>query len=64
MAMVSFSAYSGLMIFAKYFDCDPLESGKITQPDQLLPYYVMDIGRVVPGLPGLFIAGVFSAALR
>lgn len=31
--------------------------------DQLLPLFVMDILRDMPGLPGLFIAGVFSAAL-
>ena len=36
----------------------------ITRVDQLLAHYVMDIATSIPGLPGLFIAGVFSAALR
>lgn len=30
---------------------------------KVLPYFVMKIGSAVPGLPGLFIAGIFSGAL-
>lgn len=29
-----------------------------------MPYYIMDVTATVPCLPGLFVAGVFSAALR
>lgn len=53
------------MIFAKYSSekCDPVYSGDVGKYDQIFPYYVMDIGRSVPGLPGLFIVGALSAAL-
>lgn len=64
MAFLSFSVIFGLIIFAKYYNCDPLSAGKVSEPDQLLPYYVMEIGRDIPGLPGLFTASIFSAALR
>ncbi|XP_046397337.1 sodium-coupled monocarboxylate transporter 1-like [Ischnura elegans] len=57
------SCYAGLLIYATYYDCDRLAAKIVRAPDQLLPYFVMDVARLLPGLPGLFIAGVFSAAL-
>lgn len=35
----------------------------ISRTDQTLPYYVMDVAGHLPGLPGLFLAGLVSAAL-
>lgn len=58
------SILSGLLMYAKYADCDPFTTKEVTKGDQLLPYYVMDVASKVPGLSGLFIAGVVSAALR
>uniref|UniRef100_A0A1Y1M5J0 Sodium-coupled monocarboxylate transporter 1 n=1 Tax=Photinus pyralis TaxID=7054 RepID=A0A1Y1M5J0_PHOPY len=54
---------TGIAVYARYADCDPLQSGKALHMDQLVPYYVMDVGGSILGLPGLFIAGVFAAAL-
>ncbi|XP_022119809.2 putative sodium-dependent multivitamin transporter [Pieris rapae] len=54
---------SGLAIYAVYKDCDPYAAGYITAIDQLMPYYVVDAMRSVPGLAGLFVAGIFSASL-
>lgn len=31
--------------------------------DQIIPLYVMEIAKTFPGIPGLFVSGVFSAAL-
>ncbi|KAL1514268.1 hypothetical protein ABEB36_003553 [Hypothenemus hampei] len=62
-ALVSMCCYMGLVIYAHYNKCDPITRGWIHKSDQLLPYFIMDIARDIPGLPGLFVSGVFSAAL-
>lgn len=36
----------------------------VNKPDQLFPLFVMDTLGNVPGVPGLFVAGIFSGALR
>ncbi|XP_058793324.1 sodium-coupled monocarboxylate transporter 1-like [Phymastichus coffea] len=62
-AMVSLCCYTGVVIFATFHDCDPVTTKQIKKPDQLLPYFVMEMAASIPGLPGLFVSGVFSAAL-
>ncbi|XP_018332183.1 sodium-coupled monocarboxylate transporter 1-like [Agrilus planipennis] len=59
----SLSVLTGLIIYTKYHNCDPLATKAVERSDQLLPYYVMDVAHHIPGLSGLFIAGIFSAAL-
>lgn len=55
--------YSGIMIFAKYEDCDPLKSGQIQEIDQLVPHYVMESFHEFKGFVGIFVAGIFAASL-
>ncbi|KAM8705530.1 hypothetical protein ACLKA7_009912 [Drosophila subpalustris] len=55
--------YNGLLLFARYYDCDPLTTKLAKAKDQLVPLLVMDTLSMIPGLPGVFVAGVFSAAL-
>lgn len=57
------TAFTGLVAYANLSTCDPLASKKLTSPDQLLPYFMMRTLGSLPGLPGLFIAGIFSGAL-
>lgn len=58
------TCFSGLAMYSKYWNCDPRKSGRILNDDQLMPLYVMDTLSVkFPGVPGLFIAGIFSAGL-
>lgn len=59
----SCSCFIGLIMYATYSDCDPISVGIVKKIDQMLPYFVMDVTRDFPGLPGLFVAGIFSAAL-
>ncbi|CAH0402025.1 unnamed protein product [Chilo suppressalis] len=61
--IVSLSCYTGLVIYATFAECDPLTTGAIRKSDQLLPYFVMTITGSIPALPGIFMSGVFSAAL-
>uniref|UniRef100_A0A182K1U7 Sodium/solute symporter n=1 Tax=Anopheles christyi TaxID=43041 RepID=A0A182K1U7_9DIPT len=63
LVLLALCCYSGLLIYAKYYDCDPLTTKLAKAKDQLLPLLVMDTLGDFPGLPGLFVAGVFSAAL-
>lgn len=55
--------YLGLVIYTKYKDCDPVSAGYVKTIDQLLPLFVMDTLGSYPGVPGLFVAGIYSASL-
>lgn len=61
--ILSLTLSIGLLIFAKYQSCDPILNNQINLGEQLFPLFVMDTLRSTPGLPGLFLACVFSAAL-
>lgn len=54
---------SGIVAYATYSDCDPLTSGRIEKPDQILPYLVLDKLSYLPGLAGLFVAAVYGGVL-
>ncbi|XP_071351662.1 sodium-coupled monocarboxylate transporter 1 [Trachinotus anak] len=60
---VSLAVFSGLTMYSIYKNCDPLTNGDISTPDQLLPYLVMDILEIYPGVPGLFVAAAYSGTL-
>ncbi|KAL5235937.1 hypothetical protein ACI65C_003347 [Semiaphis heraclei] len=53
----------GMLIYTKYKDCDPLMANYIDNERKLVPYYVMDVAANFPGLTGLFVSGIVSAAL-
>uniref|UniRef100_A0A671TUV1 Sodium-dependent multivitamin transporter n=1 Tax=Sparus aurata TaxID=8175 RepID=A0A671TUV1_SPAAU len=53
----------GLVMFARYGEDSPLDKGYVQTNDQMVLYFVMDVFRDLPGLPGLFVACLFSGAL-
>ncbi|XP_072128819.1 sodium-coupled monocarboxylate transporter 2 isoform X2 [Mobula birostris] len=57
------AVFSGLVMYAFYVNCDPWTAGFISAPDQLMPYFVMEILGHLPGLPGLFATCTFSGTL-
>ncbi|KAL0123442.1 hypothetical protein PUN28_005748 [Cardiocondyla obscurior] len=61
--LIGICGYAGMLIYAWYHDCDPLTTKLARAKDQLLPLLVMNVLGDFPGLPGLFVAGIFSAAL-
>eukprot|EP00058_Branchiostoma_floridae_P010351 XP_002595839.1 hypothetical protein BRAFLDRAFT_232915 [Branchiostoma floridae] len=61
--ILTLACMSGLVIYARYHDCDPRLAGHIFNSDQLMPYLTMDLLGHLPGMPGLFTAAVFSAAI-
>ncbi|XP_071839926.1 sodium-coupled monocarboxylate transporter 1-like isoform X2 [Apostichopus japonicus] len=64
MVLVATSAcLAGVVMYAYYSTCDPYTAGYVSQTDQLMPYFVLDLFNDYPGLPGLFTSSVFSAAL-
>ncbi|XP_067005476.2 sodium-coupled monocarboxylate transporter 1 [Anabrus simplex] len=63
LTLIMICCYCGLLIYATYYDCDPLTTKLAAAKDQLLPLMVMRTLGEYAGLPGCFVAGVFSAAL-
>ena len=57
--LVGLCCYGGMVVFAYYQDCDPIKAKQVKSKDQMFPLFVMQLVGDVPGLPGLFVAGVF-----
>ncbi|XP_033165305.1 sodium-coupled monocarboxylate transporter 1 isoform X4 [Drosophila mauritiana] len=61
--LLSCCSYMGLVSYAVYHDCDPISTKLAAAVDQLPSLLMMRTLGSLPGLPGLFVSGVFSAAL-
>ncbi|CAF1339313.1 unnamed protein product [Rotaria sordida] len=57
------SCLIGIIIYAYYADCDPYTAKFISAIDQIFPYFVMEVLSNIPGLPGVFLACIFSGSL-
>lgn len=56
-------SYMGLVIYSTYQSCDPYLAGEIPRRDSLIVHYVANRFEQLPGLRGIFVAGIFSATL-
>ncbi|CAH0597779.1 unnamed protein product [Chrysodeixis includens] len=61
--LFSLSWVVGMALYAVYKYCDPLTSGQIAAPDEVLPFYVQDQFGFLPGMLGLFLGSLFNGAL-
>lgn len=61
--IITLCSLTGLVLYARYADCDPLASKVVSNPNQLLPYFVVDVLGHLQGMSGLFVASLFSGAL-
>nr|XP_020663932.1 sodium-dependent multivitamin transporter [Pogona vitticeps] len=57
------SCLTGLVMFAFYQEHPLSPEQSRAKPDQMVLYFVMDVLQEVPGLPGLFVACLFSGSL-
>ncbi|XP_069103671.1 sodium-dependent multivitamin transporter-like [Argopecten irradians] len=61
----SIATFEGLVAVAYFYTigCDPLASGQIKNPNQIIPYMVIWLFKDNPGMSGLFMASLFCASL-
>lgn len=60
---LALSCVMGLVMFARYCGEDHSDKLGSTKADAMVIYFVMEMLQGLPGLPGLFVACLFSAAL-
>ncbi|XP_022088819.1 solute carrier organic anion transporter family member 1B2-like isoform X2 [Acanthaster planci] len=60
---IALCVLGGVTLYAYYAGCDPNIRGILSQPDELLPYFVVEVFRGVPGMAGFLLSGVLGASL-
>ena len=63
LSLMLMSGWLGMVMYSVYRDCDPITARQVRTRDQMLPLHVLHVAGDIPGLPGLFMAGVFSGSL-
>ncbi|GAB6027707.1 hypothetical protein CHUAL_001945 [Chamberlinius hualienensis] len=54
---------AGILMYAYYYNCDPVKSGKVKLRDQAMALFAVETLSFCNGLAGVFVAGVMSATL-
>ncbi|UJR32988.1 hypothetical protein I4U23_020450 [Adineta vaga] len=61
--VIILSCLIGIILYAYYADCDPYTARYVSDIDQIFPYFVMEVLSDKKGLPGIFLACIFSGSL-
>ena len=61
--LILMMGWLGMVLYTVYAECDPITAKQVKTKDQVLPLLVLHVAGDIPGLPGLFMAGVFSGSL-
>ncbi|XP_055379151.1 sodium-coupled monocarboxylate transporter 1-like [Condylostylus longicornis] len=61
--IMSLNSFTGIIMYARYYLCDPIKAGIVEKQDKLLPFFIQDTIGHIKGMPGIFISCVFSAGL-
>jgi solute carrier family 5 (sodium-dependent multivitamin transporter), member 6 len=61
--VILLSGVIGIILYAYYANCDPYTARYVNDIDQIFPYFVMEVLSDKKGLPGIFLACIFSGSL-
>lgn len=63
--LISLCCFTGLVLYANLSGCDPLsdKSSNVKNPNQLVPFFVMQKFSNIIFIPGLFLSSIFCASL-
>ncbi|RNA00038.1 sodium-coupled monocarboxylate transporter 1-like [Brachionus plicatilis] len=63
--LISLCCFTGLVLFANFSGCDPLsdKTNNVKNPNQLVPFFVMQKFSNIIFIPGLFLSSIFCASL-
>ena len=63
--LTSLCCFVGLVLYANNYTCDPLTSpiDKVSNPNQLVGYFVIKHLNMIPGVAGLFLGSLFCGSL-
>ncbi|KAJ6640576.1 Sodium-coupled monocarboxylate transporter 2 [Pseudolycoriella hygida] len=61
--IVGFCFFTGVVVYAMFYDCDPITSGIVEKSDQLVPLFAARVSNGIPGVLGLFISSLTCASM-
>ncbi|UJR08029.1 hypothetical protein I4U23_012306 [Adineta vaga] len=62
-SIIFLTGFMGIILYAFYVNCDPYTAKLVSGSDQIFPYFVMEVLSSKKGLPGIFLACIFSGSL-